>query len=181
MVVDIPQLGSRLPSVTVLQLCISDLSDFSTEDINQIFSSFRNVEKFILDRVLLRNLDHTLDIIYAFPSLRQISIYLVNWLSPILNQLPLKRLQHGPQFVMDEVFLGLWNLKHVAEWLLVREPVPTIHTLHVGLLEATPEGYTALHSLLRVVGYSIQVLKLNFGTPISEPEGMLLIIHATKL
>lgn len=173
---EIVKLTSCLPEITSLTLSISDLTDFSTHYFSVMFANLESVEGIELDRVLMLDLDQTLDLVYLFPSLKRLSVAMVNWYErpPNYSLPPLERLQYGPKFDFGAVVLAHQSFGDIAEWMLARDPIPSVQSFRANTFMPTAEENFTTNKLLYAVGNTLQQLTLSCRLSKDEADGEFL-------
>jgi hypothetical protein len=92
------------------------------------------VEKLELRYAMVHGLDQTMDIVYAFPSLRTLTLipHFMGAHGRLKLQPTVTRFAQGPQFQLD-----ILELSHDADdyirWILARDPIPPIRDLRCSL------------------------------------------------
>jgi hypothetical protein len=137
-------------------------SKFSPESTQTILSELRGVEVLEMRGVYIRGVEHVMDIVYTFPSLKTLSLIgLVLVPKPLQPSFPLSAvtLGQGPLFQLDTLDLSNQANEFII-WLLARDPTPTIRILRYFPQSSHPSHFR-LNQLLSVVGNSIQSMELT--------------------
>ncbi|KZP14964.1 hypothetical protein FIBSPDRAFT_935485 [Athelia psychrophila] len=140
----------------------------SRRPVQELITRLESVEELEFDKVHVDSIYHLMDVVYASPKLKWLSLGALNPRGPVTLPLPLAadtaaraRLADGPCFSLRRLNLETDKpviSQSIMEWMMARNPVPTVHEMicAVGDLKNP-----TLHEIVRRVGGSVMRLRIE--------------------
>lgn len=143
-----------------------------------MIANLSGVEELTLRSIQFERFEHVLDVAYAFPRLRWLSLESVYWALPKSAE-TITRFKDGPPFRLRTLSSIL--LDDFAEWMLSRNPVPTVQQLDLPIRHFQK---AAFHCALAQMGENVPELRISIDSEslsFMQPATCLTIAIVTRL